>query len=133
MRPSRYSARRFEIWQGDRTRKFKAADAAWEHGDGYRKRKLSTEGALPRVVDLLQEVRFRKGDAVPPHFHGTQTEIFYVLGRGSITIDGIKVAADPGDIIVCEPGEVHGMPEIEEDFGFLVMKIDYREDDTVWL
>jgi quercetin dioxygenase-like cupin family protein len=112
---------------------FKAADRSWEQGQGYRKRKLLGGEVLPQEVDLLQEVRFRKGSTVPPHYHRVQTEVFFVLAKGSITIDGHRVDAEAGDIIVCEPGEVHGMPLVEEDFGFLVMKIDYRDDDTVWL
>lgn len=112
---------------------FRAKDADWEQGLGYWKRKMRLDGVLPRQVDFLQEVRFRKGATVPPHYHKTQTEVFFVLGKGSITINGARVDAEAGDVIVCEPGEVHGMPLIEEDFGFLVMKVDYREDDTVWL
>jgi quercetin dioxygenase-like cupin family protein len=108
------------------------ASEEWEQGKGYRKRRLG-RGPFPRTVDLVQEVRFRKGEVVPPHYHRVQTEYFYVLAKGSITIDGKKVDAEPGDLIVCEPGEVHGIPLVENDFGFLVMKIDYREDDTVWL
>lgn len=112
---------------------FRAKDLDWEQGLGYRKRKMHLEGVLPRQVDFLQEVRFKKGATVPPHYHKVQTEVFFVLARGSITIDGERVDAEAGDVIVCEPGEVHGMPLVEEDFGFLVMKIDHREDDTVWL
>ncbi|MBI0583924.1 MAG: cupin domain-containing protein [Methanomassiliicoccus sp.] len=112
---------------------FRASDTEWEQGQGYRKRKVFLEGVLPRPVDFLQEVRFRKGATVPMHYHRVQTEIFFVLAPGSITIDGVAVDAEAGDVIVCEPGEVHGMPLVEEDFGFLVMKIDHREDDTVWL
>jgi quercetin dioxygenase-like cupin family protein len=114
-------------------RKLRAKDRAWEQGQGYQKRKLLLEGVLPQQVDFLQEVRFRKGATVPPHYHRIQTEIFFVLAKGSITIDGIRVDAEAGDVIVCEPGEVHGMPLVEEDFGFLVMKIDHRNDDTIWL
>ena len=114
-------------------RKYRALDMAWEQGQGYRKRKMLLEGVLPHQLDFLQEVRFRKGETVPPHYHRRQTEIFFVLARGSITINGARVDAEAGDVIVCEPGEVHGMPLVEEDFGFLVIKINYREDDTVWL
>lgn len=113
-------------------RHIRAAEA-WEEGAGYSKRRLLDGDPLPRMVDMLQEVRFKKGATVPPHYHRTQTEVFFVLAEGSITIEGRKVEAGPGDIIVCEPGEVHGMPLVEEDFGFLVLKIDYRTDDTVWL
>jgi quercetin dioxygenase-like cupin family protein len=112
---------------------YRAADRSWEQGKGYTKRRLLGEEILPRQIDLVQEVRFEKGSTVPPHYHKVQTEVFFVLGKGSITIDGQRVDAEPGDVIVCEPGEVHGMPLVEDDFGFLVMKIDYRDDDTVWL
>lgn len=105
----------------------------WKDGPGYSKRKLSTNDLFPRDVDLMQEVRFKKGSIVPPHYHRVQTEVFFVLAKGSMTIDGRKIDAEAGDVIVCEPGEVHGMPFVEEDFGFLVLKMDYREDDTVWL
>lgn len=80
----------------------------------------------------MQEVRFSKGATVPPHYHRVQTEIFYALSAGSITIDGREVRMGRGDMVVCEPGERHGMPLVEEDFAFLVIKIDYRDDDTVW-
>jgi quercetin dioxygenase-like cupin family protein len=112
---------------------FRAADRPWEQGKGYHKRRLVSDEVFPREIDLVQEVRFRKGSTIPPHYHRVQTEVFFVLGTGSITIDGHRVDGEPGDVIVCEPGEVHGMPLVEEDFGFLVMKIDYRDDDTVWL
>lgn len=102
-------------------------------GRGYTKKRLLGKGFLPRSVDLVQEVRFKKGSAVPPHYHGTQTEVFYVLGRGSIIIGGAVLSLEQGDIAICEPGEVHETPAAEEDFGFLVLKLDYREDDTVWL
>ena len=106
---------------------------AWEQGRGYRKRRMDPDGTLPHQVDLLEEVRLKAGETVPFHFHRNQTEIFFVLALGLITIDGVAVEAREGDVIVCEPGDVHGMPHIENDFGLLVMKIDYDSDDTVWL
>ncbi len=112
---------------------FKAASTKWTEGQGYWKRKLMTGDVFPQEVDLLQEVRFAKGSTIPPHYHKEQTEVFFVLAKGSITIDDKKIDAEPGDVIVCEPMEVHGMPLVEENFGFLVLKINYREDDTVWL
>ncbi len=114
-------------------RHFRAGVMPWQEGPGYSKRELLTKDLFPREVDLLQEVRFRKGSTIPPHYHREQTEVFFVLAKGSIVIDGKRIDAEAGDVIVCEPGEVHGMPLVEEDFGFLVLKIDYREDDTVWL
>lgn len=102
-------------------------------GKGYTKKRLLGPGFLPRAVDLVQEVRFKKGSAVPPHYHRVQTEVFYVLGKGSIIIGGTLLSLEAGDIVVCEPGEVHETPTAEKDFDFLVLKLDYQEDDTVWL
>ncbi len=119
--------------QSDRMKHLRAASRSWEQGKGYSKRKLLADEFLPREIDRLQEVRFIRGATIPPHYHKVQTEVFFVLGKGSITIDGQKVDAEAGDVIVCEPGEVHGMPLVEEDFGFLVMKVNYRDDDTIWL
>jgi quercetin dioxygenase-like cupin family protein len=111
----------------------RAADSEWIGGKGYQKRILLSAEILPKEVSLVQEVRFHRGESIPPHYHKTQTEIFFVLAKGSITIDGQRIDFEAGDMVVCEPGEVHGMPLVEEDFGFLVLKIDYRDDDTVWL
>jgi quercetin dioxygenase-like cupin family protein len=110
----------------------RADELGWIEGLGYRKKRLLDSAPLPAEVSLLQEVRFTKGSTVPPHYHRVQTEIFYALAPGSITIDGREVRLDRGDVAVCEPGEMHSMPLVEEDFAFLVLKIDYREDDTVW-
>jgi quercetin dioxygenase-like cupin family protein len=110
----------------------RAIDSEWVEGRGYRKAKLLDSSPLPAEVSRVQEVRFSKGATVPPHYHRVQTEIFYALSAGSITIDGREVRMGRGDMVVCEPGEMHGMPLVEEDFAFLVIKIDYRDDDTVW-
>lgn len=119
--------------QGDGLKHFKASAGEWVEGRGYSKKRLLGPGFLPRAVDLVQENRFRKGASVPPHYHKVQTEVFYVLAKGSIIIGGTWLSLEPGDIAVCEPGEVHEIPTVEEDFGFVVLKLDYREDDTVWL
>ena len=111
---------------------FSASEKDWIDGRGYKKKRLLETSPLPAEVSLIQEVRFAKGSTVPPHHHKVQTEIFYALAAGSITIECREVRMEPGDMVVCEPGEMHGMPLVEEDFAFLVIKIDYREDDTVW-
>jgi quercetin dioxygenase-like cupin family protein len=110
-----------------------ASERPWSEGPGYRKRRLLDDRPLPAEVSLLQEVRFEKGASVPPHLHRVQREVFVALAPGVIVIDGAEVRMARGDVVVCEPGEVHAIPPVEEDFGFLVLKIDHREDDTVWL
>lgn len=112
---------------------FKAGADNWVEGRGYVKKRLMGHDLLPREVDLVQEVRFKKGSSVPSHYHRVQTEVFYVLGKGSVIINGTLLVLEAGDVVVCEPGEVHETPTVVDDFGFLVLKLDYREDDTVWL
>jgi quercetin dioxygenase-like cupin family protein len=124
--------RRSRTLAGEDVKHYRSSDQ-WEQGLGYLKRKMPLDGVLPHQVDLLQEVRFSAGATIPMHYHQVQTEIFFVLAPGSITIDGTVIDAQAGDVIVCEPGEVHGMPRVQKDFAFLVMKIDYRDGDTVWL
>lgn len=111
----------------------KKGDLGWIEGRGYRKKKLLFSAPLPSKVDLIQEVNFSKGSSMPDHYHNIQTEIFYVLSNGHIFINGEKIIVSQGDVVICEPGDVHGIPEVTENFGFLVLKIDYDEADTVWL
>jgi quercetin dioxygenase-like cupin family protein len=105
----------------------------WEEGQGYFKRKLLGDELFPLSIDMLQENRFKKGESVPAHYHKVQTEIFYVLAPGKITISDETIEVNKSDIVVCEPGEVHSIPTVKEEFGFLVLKVDYHSDDTVWL
>lgn len=112
---------------------FQSNESGWIEGRGYRKKKLLVSNPLPAKVDFIQEVRFSKGSSMPKHYHKRQTEIFYALASGYIIINETEITISQGDVIVCEPGDVHGIPEIKSDFGFLVLKIDYEEDDTVWL
>ena len=48
-------------------------------------------------------------------------------------INDQTVVMNPGDVVICQPGDVHGNPVIPHDFRILVVKINYRDDDTVWL
>ncbi|WP_400209009.1 cupin domain-containing protein [Candidatus Methanomassiliicoccus intestinalis] len=112
---------------------FASNEVDWITGRGYRKKKLLTDTPLPAQVDLLQEVRFSQGSSMPDHYHQQQTEIFYALADGHIFINGDKIMLAQGDILVCEPGDVHGISEITKDFGFLVLKVNYDENDTIWL
>jgi quercetin dioxygenase-like cupin family protein len=101
-------------------------------GKGYLKRVLIDEKALGIPGSFIQEVEFRKGDVVRQHHHRFQTEIFYALDEAPFLINGSMVTMSPGDILVCEPGDVHGNPIIPNDFRILVLKVDYRENDIVW-
>jgi quercetin dioxygenase-like cupin family protein len=79
-------------------------------------------------------VEFKAGDSVAFHFHQVTREIFYCLrGPAPFVINGRPTVMREGDCLVCEPGDVHGNPVIENDFRILVLKADLKEHDTVWL
>lgn len=103
-------------------------------GDGYLKR-IVLEGKDIGIKDtLVQEVQFTAGEKVAFHFHQVTREIFYCLaGPAPFVINGQQVVLNKGDCLVCEPGDVHGNPVIENDFRILVLKVGFKEHDTVWL
>ena len=50
----------------------------WIEGQGYKKRILAGETELGRG-NIVQIVRIGPGQEVKPHYHGQQTEFFYIL------------------------------------------------------
>jgi len=103
-------------------------------GDGYLKRIVLESNDVGVKDALLQEVQFTAGEKVAFHFHQVTKEIFYCLqGPAPFVINGQQVLMEEGDCLICEPGDVHGNPIIENDFRILVLKVDHREQDTVWL
>jgi quercetin dioxygenase-like cupin family protein len=104
----------------------------WVQGKGYRKRTVLEQSDLGIPGSFLQEVSFRKGDVVPIHHHRAQTEVFYAVTDAVFEINGEMVTMAPGDVLVCEPGDRHGNPEIPHDMKILVLKVGFIEDDTVW-
>ena len=51
---------------------------------------------------------------------------------GAISIEGERYDMEAGDVLLCEPREVHEVPTVEEGF-FIILKIDSEHDDTVWI
>ena len=102
-------------------------------GEGYLKRILVPEELMGIEGSFVQEVSFSKGDVVGQHYHRTQTEVFIALDEAHFFINDQTVVMNPGDVVICQPGDVHGNPVIPHDFRILVVKINYRDDDTVWL
>lgn len=113
-------------------KRYRSEDAKWIQGQGYSKRIILPEKDLGIPGSLIQEVKFRQGDKVPLHHHNIQTEIFYAKDEAHFEINGERIKMMPGDIIICEPGDVHGNPSIPHDFTILVLKINYDENDFVW-
>lgn len=103
-------------------------------GDGYLKRIVLEAEDIGLKGTLLQEVQFIAGDRVAFHFHQVTREIFFCLqGPAPFVINGRPAVMNEGDCLVCEPGDVHGNPVIDHDFRILVLKVGFKENDTVWL
>lgn len=113
-------------------RLYRSTAKEWTEGRGYRKRTLLEQGQLGIEGSFIQEVCFKPGEGVPPHHHQKQTEIFYALSRIEFEINEKRVLMAPGDILVCEPGDIHGNPSMPEGARILVLKKDYEEGDTIW-
>jgi len=112
---------------------YRAGSRAWAKGTGYSKRTLLEEGELGVEGSFIQEVKFNAGECVPLHYHRTQREIFYALSKIEFEINGERVLMQPGDIVVCEPGDIHGNPSLPREARILVIKVDFAEGDTVWM
>lgn len=84
---------------------------------------------------LMQIVEVEPDNHIKPHYHEKTKEIFYILQPGGkLVIDDEEIEPDKGDVIICEPGDVHEvMNESEKMFVILVFKKDNTEDDTIWL
>ncbi|HVX34182.1 MAG TPA: cupin domain-containing protein [Solirubrobacterales bacterium] len=78
----------------------------------FRDTAATTAGEL-----LAFELGLRPGGAVPlPHVHPVQTERFEVLaGRMRFRLGLRRVLAEPGDVIVVEPGVLHGFANPGEE------------------
>ncbi len=113
-------------------RLFDADDAEWLQRSGYSKRVIVPPGVLSPGM-FLQQVAFKTGDTMPPHFHNRTTEVFIPTSSGEMVINGERVPLIPGTVLVCEPGDIHGIPLVKKDFDILVMKLDAEEDDNEWL
>jgi len=112
---------------------YRSAKREWAEGKGYDKRVLLEEKQLGIPGSFIQEVRFHAGEKVPQHYHERTTEIFFALDRALFEINGRAVVMEPEDVLVCEPGDVHGNPIIDSAFRILVIKLDFHPEDTVWM
>ncbi|MDD1746228.1 MAG: cupin domain-containing protein [Methanomassiliicoccales archaeon] len=112
---------------------FRSSMKPWIEGKGYSKRPLVTEDELEAPGTLVQEVEFKPGQSVPPHRHMHTREVFIALDHAVFQVNSQEVKMEPMDVLLCEPGDIHGNPAIERSFRILVIKLDNKEDDTIWL
>lgn len=105
-----------------------------DEGKGYRKQVLADGKTLGQRGCLAQLVSVARGNTVASHHHKAQTEFYYVLkGEATLTFNGKRSKAKPGDAFVCGPGDVHGITNgSESEFLFLVFKTGFKKGDIYW-
>ena len=109
------------------------SDTQWIEGRGYRKRIMASGELLQQDGALIQTVCFEKGTRVPLHYHEHGLEAFYILSEGgTFVLNGERIVVKKGDVIICEPGDMHAVEDVERDFCILVFKTNWVSDDMVW-
>ncbi|MFT4300196.1 MAG: cupin domain-containing protein [Desulfovibrio sp.] len=72
--------------------------------------KIVSEDGLAGKGRLFNVVNLKPGCAIGSHKHSGELEIYYVLkGHGTYDDNGTAVQVKPGDVTVCNDGEVHGI------------------------
>jgi quercetin dioxygenase-like cupin family protein len=112
----------------------KLNEKEWLERKGYSKKILLTEDDLKSEGNVVQIVKNEAHTEIKPHYHKRMKEIYHILqGNAVIFCGDTRVRAEPGDTLLCEPGEVHGVVnDTDEDFLFAVFKINAKDDDMVW-
>ena len=110
-------------------------DRSWLKRQGYSKAILLTEQDLRSKGNLVQIIKNEAHTEIKPHYHRQMIEVYYILKGNAIVFCGDKrVRAEPGDTLLCEPREVHGLiNNTDEDFLFVVFKMNTKDDDTFWV
>jgi quercetin dioxygenase-like cupin family protein len=113
----------------------KINEKKWLERQGYSKKILLTEEDLMSRGNLVQIVRNKAHTEIKPHYHKEMIEIYHILKGNAVIFCGeARVQAQPGDTLLCEPGEVHGVDnDTDEDFQFVVFKINAKDEDMVWV
>jgi quercetin dioxygenase-like cupin family protein/2-polyprenyl-3-methyl-5-hydroxy-6-metoxy-1,4-benzoquinol methylase len=119
---------------GGENPKANVRDLEWEERFGYLKNVPFGEKELNCQGSKFQIIRFEPGSILGPHHHLETTEIFYVIrGNGIIRINGKEIMCEPGDFMLCKPGNVHEViNDREEEFVVLVFKTNEKAGDMHW-
>ena len=113
----------------------KLEEKKWLHRKGYSKKILLSEEELKSKGNIVQIVKNEAHTEIKPHYHKRMTEIYHIL-KGSATVfcGDFRGEANPGDTLLCEPGEIHGLVnDKNDDFMFAVFKINAHDDDLIWV
>ena len=113
----------------------KSTDKGWLKRQGYSKKILLSEDDLKSKGNLVQIVRNEAHMEIKPHYHKRMIEIYHILqGNADIFCGDTRLRVQPGDTLLCEPGEVHGLVnDTDEDFLFAVFKINAEDEDLIWI
>jgi quercetin dioxygenase-like cupin family protein len=112
----------------------KMDEKEWLERQGYSKKILLTEDDLKSKGNIVQVVRNKAHTEIKPHYHEHMKEIYHILkGNAVVFFEDTRVRAHPGDTLLCEPREVHGVVnDTDEEFMFVVFKINAMDDDMYW-
>jgi quercetin dioxygenase-like cupin family protein len=113
----------------------KTSEKKWLKRKGYSKKILLTEKDLKSRGNLVQIIKNKPQTEIKPHFHKQMTEIYHVIKGNAIVFCGDKrIRSQPGDTLLCESGEVHGLEnDTKEDFLIIVFKINAIDEDMYWV
>jgi len=109
----------------------KSTEKSWEQKEGYSKKIFLTPIDLNLPGNLVQLLKIKPKEIAHNHYHKKQTEIFYFLNNnGYFIVNGKKIHAKTGDILVIEPNDRHKtVNNASDDFLYVAFKINWQEDD----
>jgi len=94
------------------------------HDPQILKQVIINEGVVPRLRKFSKAV-IRTGHKVSPHRHDDMYEIlFFLSGRGVLSVNGDNVEIVPDQCAIIEPGEPHSIPEVTDDIEVVYFGIE---------
>lgn len=107
----------------------------WQERFDHHKAVVFTESDFNAPGTKFQVVKFEPNTGIKPHYHRARTEAFVILaGAGTITIAGRAIRAGVGDMILCQPGDIHAFHNPGTvDFVVGVFRTnDPGDSDMIW-
>lgn len=107
----------------------------WKKIEDYAKKVLLYDKDIKGKIEEIMVAKFRPGTKKDAHYHKVGTEIFYILkGGGKIVVNGKRLKCHIGEIVICEPGDVHEvMNDTNKNFEILVLKIKIKKGDIYFV
>lgn len=107
----------------------------WKKETDYAKKILLYDQDIKGKIEEIMVARFEPNTVKDPHYHKERTEIFYILsGQGKMIINDEELKCHSGEIIICEPNDVHKViNDSDKIFEFLVFKIKAKKEDIYFV